>query len=265
MNFTPSFGRLFDLRHFDSSRQVMRDPIRCSLAGLLAVIGLVGCESLRTQRLPTPENTSAVIANPPVYRVGCPDVLLLTFTVRPDWDSLTSVDVDGTLPLPESLGRLRVQGLTLEEIRDLVAQAGNVKPETVAISLEDARSSRIYITGPVNATTRTIPFRGPEPVLDFLVRIGAIQKGCTNLNRVYVVRPNISAGEKADVFHVDVDAVALDGEQKTNIVIQPNDHIYVGETHRSSFSRLLPAWLRPFYRSLVGLMPPDPQWWWAEK
>ena len=158
-----------------------------------------------------------------------------------------------------------MQGLSLDEIREVIATAGQIKPDSIAISLEDARSSRIYISGPVNAKARAVPYRGPEPVLEFLVRVGAIQQGCTNLHRVYVVRPNVSLGEKADVFHVDVDAVALDGEQKTNITIQPSDHVYVGETHRSSFSRLLPAWLRPIYRSLVGLMPPDPQWWWSER
>ena len=173
-------------------------------------------------------------------------------------------DVDGTLPLAESLGRPRVQGLTLDEIRRLVAEAGQLAPDQVAISLADPRSARVYVSGPVNATTRAVPYRGAEPVLDFLVRVGAIQRAATNVNRVYVVRPNVAVGEKADVFHVDVDAVSLDNDQLTNIALQPGDQVYVGETRRSSFSRLVPSWLRPLYRSLVGLLPPDPQWWWTK-
>lgn len=237
---------------------------RSAFVGLTALVWHVGCADMRCERVAQSNPPSIATTTPPAYRVGCPDVLLVTFASRPDWDSLSSVDIDGTLPLPESLGRQRVQGLTLEEIRTSFADAGQVKPDTITVSLADPRSARIYVTGPVNATTRSVPYRGPEPVLELLVRISAIQAGQSNLNRVYVVRPNVAVGEKADVFHVDVDAVALDGEQQTNITILPGDQVYVGETRRSSFSRLLPAWLRPYYRKLVGLLPPDPQWWWGE-
>ena len=239
--------------------------IQSAFVGLTAIFWLVGCADLRCQQVAQTHAPSNALTTPPAYRVGCPDVLLITFTSRPDWDSLSSVDVDGTLPLPESLGRQRVQGKTLDEIRDALAQAGQMKPESISVTLADARSSRIYVTGPVNATTRSVAYRGSEPVLELLVRIGAIQSNESNLNRVYVVRPNVAAGEKADVFHVDVDAVVLDGEQKTNIAVLPGDQIYVGETRRSSFSRLLPAWARPYYRKLVGLLPSDSQWWWGKE
>jgi hypothetical protein len=38
--------------------------------------------------------------------------------------------------------------------------------------------------------------------------------------------------------------------------------VTVGETHRSRFGRLLPTWLAPLYRKLVGMLPPD-GWPWA--
>lgn len=243
----------------------MHRRIQSALVGLAATFWLAGCADLKCERVHQSNNPVLASATSPVYRVGCPDVLLVTFTNRPDWDSLSSVDVDGTLPLPESLGRQRVQGLTLDEIRDALAKAGQLKPEAVSVTLADPRSARVYVTGPVNATTRSVPYRGEEPVLELLVRIGAIQSHESNLNRVYVLRPNVAAGEKADVFHVDVDAVVLDGEQRTNIPVLPGDQIYVGETRRSSFSRLLPAWARPYYRKLVGLLPTDPQWWWSKE
>jgi polysaccharide export outer membrane protein len=241
----------------------MRKRLRNAVAWLPAVVWLAGCADIRTAQVAATHHFP-VSPDLPVYRVGCPDVLLLTFTARPDWDCLASVDVDGTLPLADSLGRPRVQGLTLDEIRHRVADAGQQSPDSVTVSLADARSARIYVSGPFNAATRAVPYRGAEPVLECLVRVGALQKASTNLNRVYVVRPNVAEGERADVFHVDVDAVALDGDQTTNIILQPGDQVYVGETRRSSFSRLVPSWLRPLYRSLVGLLPPDPQWWWTK-
>jgi len=73
------------------------------------------------------------------------------------------------------------------------------------------------------------------------------------------VRPNVAGGGRPEVFGVDVEAVLLDNDPATNIPLRPSDQVYVGETHRSSFSRLLPDWLRPIYRKVAGLLPEE--WW----
>jgi polysaccharide biosynthesis/export protein len=54
-----------------------------------------------------------------------------------------------------------------------------------------------------------------------------------------------------------VDEILSNRDQTTNVILQPSDQILVGETRRSSFSRLLPEWFLPVYRKLVGLLPPD--------
>lgn len=222
---------------------------------------VAGCTSDRAVRVRQAAG-DALPAAVAQYRVGCGDVVEVLVRVRPDWDSLVSVDVDGTLPLPESLGQPRVQGLTVEEIRTAIAKAASLDPEGVAVRLVDPRASKVTVLGPVNGHARTLAYCGPEPVLEFLVRVGAMQAGTSNLNRVYVLRPNVALGEKADVFHVDVEAVALDGDQTTNLVIRPGDQIYVGETLRSSFGRLLPDWAKPIYRKIVGMLPSDgPRFW----
>ena len=220
-----------------------------------------GCVSSRAERvqLSASDSLPAAVSQ---YRVGCGDVLEFHSRVRPDWDSLVSVDVDGTLPLPESLGSPRVQGLTLEEIRLVIAKAASLDPEGFTVRLVDPRAAKVNVLGPVNGQARTLAYCGPEPVVEFLVRIGAMQSGTSNLNRVYVLRPNVAIGEKAEVFHVDVDAITIDDNQKTNLTIQPGDQIYVGETRRSTFARLLPDWARPVYRKIVGMLPSDgPRWW----
>jgi protein involved in polysaccharide export with SLBB domain len=190
------------------------------------------------------------------YCIGCPDVLEVTFADRPEWDAVASVDVDGSLPLggPQ---RPFVAGRTAAQAREAIAASLGIDPERLSVRVADPRSGRVYLTGPDNGTLRIIPYRGPEPVLDFLARIGAIQPGTSKLNAVYVVRPNVAEGTRPQVFHVDVEAVLLDGDPTTNILLRPADQIYVGETRRSSFARLLPPWLRPLYQRLLGLLP-DP-------
>lgn len=230
--------------------------MRAGLLLLLPMVVLTGCKSTKAERV-IRETSDALPAAVRDYRVGCGDILEVRSRIRPDWDSLVSVDVDGTLPLPESLGKPRVQGLTIEEIRQTVAKNASLDPEGFHVRLVECRAAKVTVLGPVNCQARTLPYCGPEPVLEFLVRIGAIEAGTTNLNRVYVLRPNVARGEKAEVFHIDVDAVTIDQNQTTNLPIRPGDQIYVGETQRSSFSRLLPAWARPLYRSLVGMLPID--------
>ena len=76
---------------------------------------------------------------------------------------------------------------------------------------------------------------------------------------MYVVRPNVAAGGRPEVFRVDVPAVLLGGVPDTNVPLRPSDEVYVGETRRSVFARVLPDWLGPLYRRITGLLPDD--WW----
>jgi polysaccharide export outer membrane protein len=197
------------------------------------------------------------------YRFGCGDVLEVTFADRPVWDCLASVGLDGRLPLGGA-GAPLAEGATAEEVRLAVARWTGLDPERVSVRLADPRAARVYVHGPEAGRQRVIAYRGPEPVVEFLWRVGAIKQGSTDLRDVYVVRPNVAAGGRAEVFRVDVEAVVLDGDHRSDVVLQPSDQVYVGETRRSRFSRLLPHWLRPLYRKLVGMLPPD-GWPWAPK
>jgi protein involved in polysaccharide export with SLBB domain len=187
--------------------------------------------------------------------VGYPDVLGVSFTDFPDWDVYASIDLDGRLPLT-SPGSPRVEGRTLDEIRHELAQLAGVDPDRVAVRLASPRSSRVYVHGPIRGRSRVVPYQGPEPVIDLLKRIGGLPPG-TKLSQVYVVRPNVATGKPPEVFRVDVAGVLLDNDPTTNVVLLPSDAVYVGETKRSVFSRILPDWLGPLYRRCLGLLPDE--------
>ena len=222
-------------------------PIVCVLC--------IGCADFRSSRGP-------IVVPPPtqadrqLYRIGCPDVLELTFADHREWDAIVTVDVDGRISMGES-GTIRVQNLTTDEASAEISRAVNVPVDRLQFKVISHKANRIYITGPDNKRTRTVPYMGPEFAVDFLVMAGAILPATTKLNDISIVRPNVAEGKPSELFTVDVEAIVLDGDARTNVRVQPSDHIYVGETRRSSFSRLLPKWLRPFYQSLVGLWPMD--------
>jgi protein involved in polysaccharide export with SLBB domain len=226
----------------------------------LALLG--GCADCKflSQTCPQPRDPQAAAQAPAptsTYRIGCPDVLEISFLDHPEWDVFAAVDLDGRLPLAIT-GSPRVEGRTLDDIRIEVAGLAGVHPERVEVQLAAARSSRVYVHGPIRGHTRIIPYQGPEPVIDFLKRVGGLPPG-SKLSEVYVVRPNVANGKRPEVFRVDVASVLLDNDKKTNVTLKASDEVYVGETKRSVLARVLPSWLGPAYRRFAGLLPDD--WW----
>ncbi len=219
----------------------------------LVLLAGVGCADLKAVRQ-TPPLPAPAPPDLAAYRIGCPDVLEVTFADRPEWDCVAAVDVDGCVPLGDA-GTVPVQGLTTTEARAAVAEAVGHSANGVLVMVAVPRSGRVFVTGPDNKRIRAVTYTGPTPVLDFLQTAGAIHPREAKLNDVYVVRPNVAADAPPKIFHVDVEAVLLDGDPTTNVVIESSDHVYVGETRRASFARLLPGWARPAYRQLVGLLP----------
>ena len=232
---------------------------RTAAFALALVAGCSNTQFLRRACPPPPDPKAAAEAPAPsvAYQVGCPDVLEVAFRDHPEWDAVAVVDVDGRLPLAEP-GNPRVDGRTLQQIRDDLAALAGCPPERVSVSLAAARSGRVIVYGPVRGRARAVPYQGPEPVLDFLKRVGGLPPG-SKLNQVYVVRPNVAAAARPQVFRVNVGAVLVDGDPRTNVTLMPDDQVYVGETKQSSLSRLMPDWLGTVYRRVTGLLPDD--WW----
>jgi polysaccharide biosynthesis/export protein len=236
-----------------------RANVRCfPLILVLLCAGCADCKFL-SQNCPQPQDPYAAETPAPAatYRIGCPDVLEITFADHPEWDVFAAVDLDGRVPIVQT-GSPRAEGRTLEDLRSEIAALAGVLPESVEVRLAAARSSRVYVHGPIRGRCRIIPYQGPEPVIDFLRRVGGLPPG-SKLSEVYVVRPNVAAGSRPEVFRVDVASVLVDNNPATNVPLKPSDEVYVGETKRSVIARMLPDWLGPLYRKFTGLLPDE--WW----
>lgn len=188
---------------------------------------------------------------PPAYLVGCPDVLAVRFADSPHLDCLVAVDLDGRAPISDTI-QPHVEGRSLDEARRVVAAAAGCDPARVTVQLADARTGRLYLFGPEQNRQQVVAFVGAERLVDFLYRTGSLRPGCSDLGDVFVLRPNVAVGSEPQVFRADLRAVQR-GDHSTNVVLDPGDQVYVGETRRSSFARLLPDWLKPGYKRMAGL------------
>ena len=188
------------------------------------------------------------------YRPGCPDVLDLTVAGRPDLTGPRTLGPDGRIDLG-ALGRVRVEGLPVEEIAARVAEQGGLPPERVRVRVAEFHSQQVYLIGQVMGQQRAVPYQGPETVLDLLQRTGGVTAGASP-ESVYVVRSRVAEGGRPEVFHIDLAAVVSGRDAQTNVRVQPFDQVFVGESRRSSLEKCLPPWLRPTYGALSGLRRP---------
>jgi polysaccharide export outer membrane protein len=191
------------------------------------------------------------------YLVGCPDVLEIQVSGRPDWSGRYTVGPDGRIDL-ELLGRPRVEGRPLPEIAALLAGQAGLSPSEVRVRVAAYQSQQVYLFGQVTGLQRAVPYQGEETVLDLLRRAGGITPGAAP-GEVYVVRTRVAEGQRPEVFHVDLRAIFQHHDERTNIRLRPFDQIHVGETRQARVERSIPLWLRPFHQAFWDTRPQGPE------
>jgi protein involved in polysaccharide export with SLBB domain len=188
-----------------------------------------------------------------LYRAACPDVLQIKIAGREDWNQSHAIGPDGRIDLG-NYGRPRVEGRTPAEIGRIVAEEVGIEPGQVQVRVAQFRSEQVYLFGQVIGWQRAVPYHGQETVLDLLQRVGGITPGAAPSD-VLVVRPHLADGNKPEVFHVDLGAIVLNQDSKTNLRVLPQDQIYVGETRQARVEKCIPPWLRPIYQKFWNTRP----------
>lgn len=228
-----------------------------SIAAALCV-GVAGCatcpEEIRTALL----RPSQPPENQPNrgYGVSCPDRFQIAVDGRPDLGGEFEVDSDGCVGYGR-FGRLRVDGQSASDIEETVARTLRTSPSAVHVRVTAFVSRSLLIFGPTRGTQRVVAYQGPETVVDFLRRTGGIAP-TTQFDAVHVVRPHVADGRRPEVFPVDLRAVVIGNDTRTNVQLQPNDQVYLGETRGASVVRSLPPWLRSFWLTENKVDPPRP-------
>ena len=173
------------------------------------------------------------------YRVHCADVLRVE--VSGGSTANCKVALDGRIELADH--RVEVEGRHTGRIAALVARDVGAKEADVRVSVVEYNSQRLYLFGEVAEKYQTLPYRGPETVIDLLRRVGGGTKSAA-LADVRVVRSHVADGLPPEVFHVDVRAILLEKDLQTNIRLEPSDHIHIGQSRRSKAACHFPPWLR---------------------
>jgi protein involved in polysaccharide export with SLBB domain len=144
------------------------------------------------------------------------------------------VGPDGMIDLGR-YGKVKVGGLTVSRSREVVCE--HIRdferlPESSApeVSLDVfAYNSKVYYVviegADLGDQIQRIPIMGIETVLDALAHVRGLKH---RTKVVWVARPaSVHGARKAEVLHVDVNAIVHRGDQSTNWPIFPGDRVFI--------------------------------------
>lgn len=219
-------------------------PLRWA-AGLAALTLFAGgCCTPRGEPATNKSKTVAP-ATPPVaadYAVVFSDELDLEVGRCPDCPRHVTVRPDGRISLGQ-YGEVFAEGRTANEIGQMVACATGARPENVRCQVMPARGRVVHILGPGVSKPQPVTYTGPEHVADVLKRAGNLAVDADQTN-VTVVRRNVARGKPTETFPVNLTAIRH-GDQRTNIVLEPNDEIHIPEGHGVMLASFLPDVRKP--------------------
>ncbi len=209
--------------------------------GLLAAVGCGG--GYRTNQpkidLVDPADAvefGAVRAVTPGYRLAVQDVFDVSFLFEPQLSTRVKVRPDGGVALP-IVGDIRVAGRTPGEVDSLLttAYATYFKDPEVTVNVVDFAPPTVYVLGMVRIPNE-VELKPGMTVLQAVASVGGPVEGA-DLGSVVVLRR--LSETKAYAQRVDLDAVLSGKVRSWQLVLTPQDIIYVPPTFVTKLDRFV--------------------------
>jgi polysaccharide export outer membrane protein len=157
------------------------------------------------------------------YLIGPGDVLSVDIWKEPDLSKQVSVRLDGHISLP-LVNDVEVAGLTCTELRSQLMDKYKeyVDVPEISVTVVQSLSKKIYVLGKINGP-------GEYPLLKQMTIVQAISLAgglaqWADSSDVKLIR-KINGVEKT--FRVDYDAIVSGEDSSQNVLLQPDDTIFV--------------------------------------
>ena len=162
------------------------------------------------------------------YRIGIPDGVAISAPRILEIDGESqSIQPDGKISL-RLVGEVKVAGMTAKELAaklEVLLSRYYVDPK-VSVRVVNYASKKFYVYGQAGGTGPRA-FTGRDTLLDAVVKSGTTFLSWTS--RVKVIRP---AHDEVPVrtLEIDVDKMVKTGDWSKNILLEPNDIVYIPPT-----------------------------------
>lgn len=194
-----------------------------TLAAPWLVVGCAPTHSDMLQFLRAHEHDVSAIA----YRIGVPDSIAISAPSVPEIDGEgQTLQPNGKISL-RLLGEVKIVGMTAKEIAaklEVLLSRYYLEPK-VSVRVVGYESKKYYVYGPVGG--QAFAYTGRDTLMDAVVRFGADFRSWTS--RVKVTRPTHDATEP-HVIQVNVDRMVRAGDWSKNILLEPDDIVYIPPT-----------------------------------
>ncbi len=162
------------------------------------------------------------------YRLGIPDTISITAPYIHEIDhQLARIQPDGKITL-ELLGQVKIVGMTAKEVAAKLALLAGKYYVDPKINVRVARyaSKKYYVHGYGGSPGPRI-YTGRDTLLDAVLDAGVGPKSW--MSRIKVIRP--AHGEtEVRTLCVNVDTMIKKGDWSKNILLEPNDIVYIPPT-----------------------------------
>ncbi len=166
------------------------------------------------------------------YTLSPPDSIGVTVNDNPDLNTNATIRPDGNITFP-LLGDVYIEGLTPLEIREKIHKLlgrylKELPLEAVSVTVSGFNSKRVYVYS-LGAGIRPLPFTGDLTVLRAVAQSGMLNSS-TKRKGIKIMRPISDINGKPQKRVIDLDDLIRRGEIVDNIVLRPNDIIYIPPT-----------------------------------
>ena len=157
------------------------------------------------------------------YLIGLGDVLLIDVWKEPELSREVTVRLDGNITIP-LLNDVKAVGLTCAQLRTYLTKKYDeyVEFPTVSVTLVECRSKRIYLLGAVTSPGEYALVKNMT-VVQAISLAGGLADWADNSD-IRLIR-KLDGTEQH--FRVDYDAIVTGKDVSQNVLLQPDDTIYV--------------------------------------
>ncbi len=165
------------------------------------------------------------------YKISPPDVIQIVVSDNPELGTTSMIRPDGNIFIP-LLGDIYVEGLTPLEVRKNVHQLlgrylKGLPEESIAIQVVGFNSKMVYVYG-YGTGMAAIPFTGEMTVLDAVTQSGMLAS--YSKRKIKVIRGERDPAKKPQRLVLNVNDIIKRGRTENNIVLRPDDVVYIPPT-----------------------------------
>ncbi len=210
---------------------------------MVVVVFHTGCESLdkmvvggKFDKISTKEqhkdSENRLEAINGTYKLSPPDSLFIAVSDNPDLTTSVTIRPDGNIFFP-LLGDVYIEGLTPLEIREKIHKLlgrylRDLPEEAVTVTVSSFRSKMVYVYS-YGAGIRQVPFTGDLTVLSAITQSGLLIR-TDKKGAIRVIRGESDTVEKPQTLVVNLNDITNKGKTEKNIVLRPNDIVYIPPT-----------------------------------